>query len=429
MATQQQSSSYVTDTVEQNLDPILGRVAYLFKFTQQSILLIDSESEWYGTLGRHYLGHRPDSNAAFISVNEKMTDIQFRCRVIEQLSPNSIFDPEKPLADTVVNLLTSDAKDISIVIEHTQHLSTQILKELLAFPQQYKSMQPGCDCQILFLGNEEAHTLCNSPAVAEAYDVIQLSARTGKPYINSQTKLDASKNKTKNLPLIPIFVGGLTLLLIISMSMLVFNSGTSDYAQLPEPTMRPTTDAPIIAQTRVETDKPVSVDERNQVDEQAVKLDKQMPISEPAKATGKDVFIALTTSDNRDVIADQAVEVSPEEKPSVILESNTPVINSVVESQATSNTVDIPTAFGDGFHIQFAVLSNKNAVHTYIQNFTAIPLTYYQRKSEISTSYVIVSHSFSSKKEATDMLSTLTKSEGLTGLWIKSGQSIKREIQ
>ena len=72
-------------------------------------LVVDQSQNVYSAVGSQFLGSMPtDHNAAFISVSPKLNDIQIRCRLIEQLFVDTLFDPEEALAVSVLNLLKNN---------------------------------------------------------------------------------------------------------------------------------------------------------------------------------------------------------------------------------------------------------------------------------------------------------------------------------
>jgi DamX protein len=108
-----------------------ARVDYILRFSKHAVLVVDQDANVYSQVASQFLGSLGDDhNAAFIAISPKFNDIQIRCRVIEQLFADTLFDPEQSLAVSLINLAKQENQAIDIVIEHAQFLSVQILHEL-----------------------------------------------------------------------------------------------------------------------------------------------------------------------------------------------------------------------------------------------------------------------------------------------------------
>lgn len=125
---------------------VTARIDYILRYSKQAVLVIAEQTQEYSTLARQYLvtlssenssslsnqeqHNQHQSNVAFVSASLKLNDIQIRCRLIEQLFGNTLFDPEQSLAVSVLRLAKNKAETIAIVVEHAQALSMQIKYEL-----------------------------------------------------------------------------------------------------------------------------------------------------------------------------------------------------------------------------------------------------------------------------------------------------------
>jgi len=108
-----------------------ARVDYILRFSKHAVLVVDQDVNVYSQVASQFLGSLgTDHNAAFIAISPKLNDIQIRCRVVEQLFADTLFDPEQSLAVSLINLAKQERQVIDIVIEHAQFLSVQILHEL-----------------------------------------------------------------------------------------------------------------------------------------------------------------------------------------------------------------------------------------------------------------------------------------------------------
>jgi DamX protein len=108
-----------------------ARVDYILRFSKHAVLVVDQDENVYSQVASQFLGSLADDhNAAFIAISPKLNDIQIRCRIIEQLFVDTLFDPEQSIAVSLINLAKQEKQAIDIVIEHAQFLSVQILHEL-----------------------------------------------------------------------------------------------------------------------------------------------------------------------------------------------------------------------------------------------------------------------------------------------------------
>jgi DamX protein len=108
-----------------------ARVDYILRFSKHAVLVVDQDANVYSQVASQFLGSlATDHNAAFIAISPKLNDIQIRCRIVEQLFADTLFDPEQSLAVSLINLAKQEKHAIDIVIEHAQFLTVQILHEL-----------------------------------------------------------------------------------------------------------------------------------------------------------------------------------------------------------------------------------------------------------------------------------------------------------
>jgi DamX protein len=119
---------------------VTARIDYNLRFSKQVVLVVGNDSEQYSSLASQFLVSLSDVssqntqnsqfNVAFISASSKLNDIQMRCRLIEQLFVNTLFDPEQSLAVSVLRFAKQQGESISIVIDHAHALSLQVKYEL-----------------------------------------------------------------------------------------------------------------------------------------------------------------------------------------------------------------------------------------------------------------------------------------------------------
>ena len=115
---------------------VSARIEYIQRFSKQTVLVIDNDVNVYTHAARQYLINlskdksSQEANVAYVSASSKLNDIQIRCRLIEQLFSNTLFDPETSLAISILHLSKKSKDCLTIVIEHAHALSLQMKYEL-----------------------------------------------------------------------------------------------------------------------------------------------------------------------------------------------------------------------------------------------------------------------------------------------------------
>lgn len=123
---------------------VTARIDYNLRFAKQAVLVVGDNTEQYSQLASQFLVSlskgKPSAihldaqdnhiNVAFVAASSKLNDIQMRCRLIEQLFVNTLFDPEQSLAVSVLRFAKQHGEAISIVIDHAHALSLQVKYEL-----------------------------------------------------------------------------------------------------------------------------------------------------------------------------------------------------------------------------------------------------------------------------------------------------------
>ncbi|NQZ23423.1 MAG: hypothetical protein HRT53_15390 [Colwellia sp.] len=156
-----------------------ARVDYILRFSKHAVLVVDQDESVYSQVASQFLGSLAnDHNAAFIAVSPKLNDIQIRCRIIEQLFTNNLFDPEQSLAVSLINLAKQEKQFIDIVIKHTQYLSLQILHELCQLTDIAK--KANYPIRVLLLGTPQTGTLLANNKSLFNKKISILSGQTGQ---------------------------------------------------------------------------------------------------------------------------------------------------------------------------------------------------------------------------------------------------------
>ena len=109
----------------------VARVDYILRFSKQAVMVVDEQIALCSSVGSQFLSNlSSNNNAAYITMSAKLNDLQVRCRIIEQLFGNTLFDPEQSVAVSLINLVKKHQQPVSIVIDNAQLLSLQLTHEL-----------------------------------------------------------------------------------------------------------------------------------------------------------------------------------------------------------------------------------------------------------------------------------------------------------
>jgi len=173
-ATESQQTSHSVTKISAN-----ARIDYILRFSKQAVLVVDDQLEHCSTVASQFLTALPaDHNAAFISISAKLNNIQVRCRLIEQLFNDELFDPEQSIAVSLVNLIKNKQQAVSIVIENAHLLSLQLIHELCQLAEIAKKAD--YTINVLMLGLPQAGiTVANNRGLFHK-KVSILSAQTGQ---------------------------------------------------------------------------------------------------------------------------------------------------------------------------------------------------------------------------------------------------------
>ncbi|WP_019029577.1 SPOR domain-containing protein [Colwellia piezophila] len=177
---------------------VTTRIAYNLRFTKQAILIVASTNEQYTRLASDFLvslsdtklgGNAKQINVAFVSASEQLNDIQIRCRLIEQLFVNTLFDPEESLAVSILDLAKRHGDVVSIVIDHAHSLSLQVKYELSQLVNLAKKNNLTINV-VLFGLTEAAHQLTINKSLFKNKMVV-IDAETGQVLSLDDKKLVA----------------------------------------------------------------------------------------------------------------------------------------------------------------------------------------------------------------------------------------------
>jgi DamX protein len=211
---------------------VTSRIDYSLRFTKQAVLVIGESTDDYSQVARQYLvavsnQETTQNNTSFISASSKLNDIQIRCRLIEQLFTNTLFDPEQSLAVSVLRLAQQQSDAISIIIEHAQSLSLQIKYELCQLVQ--ASNKLGVSINVVLFGSTKSGQEVSGNKTLFKSKLAIIDALSGKLYSYDDPKL-APTNKPMKIHLWQkVFLAvSVTLLMSTSIGLFIYISDVDD---------------------------------------------------------------------------------------------------------------------------------------------------------------------------------------------------------
>jgi len=439
-----------------------ARIDYILRFSKHAVLVIDDDPEVYTNVGNEFLGSlSQDNNAAFVSLSSKLNDIQIRCRIIEQLFGNTLFDPEQPLSVNVIKLAEAKNEAITIVISNVEYLSLQLSHELCQLAEIAKKLNKTIN--VLLLGKiQSAINLSNNKHLFDN-KVSILSARNGQLISWNSSILKDKKSSGLVKSLIIAFIA---LIILLSLAFIYITLDFSDNSKVIQ--------EDVIAQEEykkafVQPNKTPPIDSLE---------DKE--VLEPVIATSKEVFKLLTTKKN--VIKEETI-VSPMNVSSTTVETAVEAIRKLddeesidnidkdsfqpkplpiselagmpdkieeikeseegmVESQPISSestqldmsTLDVSNnaayyqSYIEGYVIQLASFAKVDGYKSFLNAHKNNPFHGYTRELNGKITYIVTTHVYKSTAQAKQAISVLSAELRNRGPWIKSVQAVNNEI-
>ena len=447
-----------------------ARIDYIFRFSKQAILVINDDLETFAQIGSEYIATLPDEqNTAFVSISPKLNNIQIRCRIIEQLFGNSLFDPEQSLAVSIINFSKIETDAISIVIESAELLSLQLLHELCQLSEIAKKTKRNIN--VLLLGAKETGTEMARNRSLFDHKVSILSAQSGQLISLGSKKLKTgisflSFGKAKKIWL-TAFV---SLLVIVSLLVVLQQRQSIDFSELIEQNFNENNE---IVSTFVLT----KIDKAKKDKAKSSIIDKESVISEQQGASRNDILQAIVTSEVNEIsfkeepntrssinlhndetiegevvksitiklIEPQAISsiknntqivVAPVVKEADFSRSVIEAVTSATESLTKANEVVYKQIDSDhylskntGFVVQIAGFSQFSVFEEFINEYANLDYLGYYRSLNQQKFLVITSLIFPSRFQAEQALISLPIELQERGSWIKSIEAVNSEIQ
>ncbi|MEW6983531.1 SPOR domain-containing protein [Colwelliaceae bacterium 6471] len=433
-----------------------ARVDYILRFSKHAVLVVDQEAKHYSLVGSQYLAALPESqNAAFVSISSKLNNIQIRCRIVEQLFGNSLFDPEQSLAVTLINLAQQDNDKISIVVEHAHLLSLQVMHELCQLAEIAK--KANYEISVLMLGTYGAGSIPADNTVLFDKKLSILSAQSGQ-LIAINSKIFKAPSSFFNFTfgkkiLLSIFVFSCllasTLVALYQRDVLSFSALTDKTSQTTQASNALVTSTDILDNSEsVESmaldqgEANISVNNIASTDEVYASLlgellpneqDLQMGLKiTTGPASPIDIVNAIAMyGDNADGITKQAetLQAKPNNQSSnQILTEESEMDGSMVNTEKSNHGIAYYQQNPSGYVVQYAGIRQQEVVAEFARDHSKLEYHQYQRLLGDSPLFVLTSEIFATRAQAEMKITSLSSKMLKREPWVKPVSMIISEI-
>jgi DamX protein len=427
---------------------VIARIDYIQRFSKQMTVVVDKNSAVYSKIARQYLANisqdssHQEMNVAFVAASSKINDIQMRCRLIEQLFANTLFDPEQSLALSILRLAKKNNGVITVIVEHAQALSLQIKYELCQLVDTAKKTQNNIN--VVIFGLEQAAIEIGQNKTIFDKKTSIVDASSGQVIALDHTRFKNKSSVFKNGIWLKISLASLICLLIILVSWFVLSEHESvNFAALPvassgneNPKIVPKIIKPITSnntQNKLASVSDVHLAILGQDNNQKLLL---------ATAKRDDILQALMLSDS--AIHNSQIVVNLEKTALVITSEQitskqvTPaeVKPTEVKPEKLNNLTSSPETLNEqyylnseeGYVVQITGFSDLSRLQAFIKNNKDLELFSYQRNLNGQQFFVLTSEVYGDKTQARVAISKLPQDLKDLGSFLKSVSTIKREI-
>ncbi|XQW84761.1 SPOR domain-containing protein [Thalassotalea piscium] len=444
-----------------------ARIDYILRFSKHSILVVDESAEACSSVGYQFLDQiSSDHNAAFVSASVKLNNIQIRCRIIEQLFSDSVFDPEQSLAVTIINLLNADPQKLAIVIDNVHCASLQIIHELTQLTLIAKKAK--LEIEVLMLGNYTAGRM-----LAQHKDLFHKKISILSKQSGQLLSLNAKEFKTSGswftLTVSKKWLIALLTVTLISILTVIWlrQQGPSNFAKLPEKTveqlpLNSTADETVLPRFSTTTDETASTND----------IYTALTVSKPVQETivhkdanVNDIVMAIAafeaplTQNNEssasllpdEVLNTAKVSSTIETTPKAAMITETKVValgnhqqsnksepvdpspSSIALTKEIQPTMEFSgsqyyKSFTKGFVIQLSGFTQESIMKEFLADFTSLTFKHYKRLLNGEVMTVLTSKHYATHAEAEQALNTLPESILTRNPWIKTISAINNEI-
>ncbi|HBY86153.1 MAG TPA: hypothetical protein DEO86_09780 [Colwellia sp.] len=457
-----QSTQRLTESESTSADgsiaiSVTARIDYNLRFAKQAVLVVGDNTEQYSHLASQFLvslsNGKPSAiqhdaqnnhiNVAFVAACSKLNDIQMRCRLIEQLFVNTLFDPEQSLAVSVLRFAKQHGEAISIVIDHAHALSLQVKYELSQLVHLAKKSKLAINV-VLFGLTEAAQQLATNKSLFKNKMVV-IDAESGQVVSLEDKKMTLAKNASplalwQKISLASaIVIIGAALIWVYSIiaedvnkqtfstkEQTVLEGQTSQELLLPisndnlgnEKTriMQKKQKAILVEQSTHASKSSDTVQATSEEINHALMTNQLVSPSKKIPAEAGDVLQALAAADNK--IAAKVVDSLDKEV--VIQHRTVEISNSYYQTKSEE--------FGKGYVIQIAGFSDNKLAERFLSLYPEQNLYSYQKQLNGNGFTVITTKAFPNKADAKSIIQSLPMQLIERKPWVKSISSVINEI-
>lgn len=422
---------------------VIARIDYIQRFSKQMTVVVDNNSAVYSKVARQYLANisqessNQEMNVAFVAASSKINDIQMRCRMIEQLFANTLFDPEQSLAVSILRLAKTNNGIITVIVEHAQALSLQIKYELCQLVDTAKKTQKNINVVIFGLEQTAIEVGQNNTIFDKKISIVD--ATSGQVVALEHARFKNKSAMFKNDMWLKISLVSLFGLLILLVCWFLLSEHESfNFTTLPVAPLineQPKSIPTIVSTVKVHTkqNKLASTSDIHL----ALLAQNNNPILPLATAKSDDILQALMLSES--TINETKLPINIEELP--LLSTNTPAILKQVKSNdvnlkksshlnALSITLNEQYYLNSdkGYVVQITGFSDSSRLEAFIQNNNNLKYFSYQKSFNGQNFFVLTTEIFSDQIQAREAMSKLPQSIKDLGSFLKPVSTIKREI-
>lgn len=441
----------INSSIDQNIDNInsqhcdvtsisvTARIDYVLRFSKQLVLVVDDNAQLTSKIASQFLGtltnqqastsqNTSQVNAAFVSASTKLNDIQMRCRFIEQLFSNTLFDPEQSLVISILRLAKTQFESITIVVENAHSLSLQLKYELCQLVEVAKKTSQKINV-VLFANNQATQQIANNKTVF-VNKLSIISAQSGQLIGLNSINIARSKKlfsliSWKKITLLTTIILPLLVLTVFAIT----QRDNFDMATLPD--LFVINKAPLNDNERqlttnvIKNEPPISQD-----------IIANTNIIEQTKASANDINQALlgrVTLTNDFAVETAKNSIAEAEDILSALEINLAKLEKVSHfAQGLLLPVALTPAYyfskQQGYVVQLIGFSDVSMLEKFVQNMNEFEYFSYQRILNEKSFYVLTSPIYETKVQANEYVSSLPQDVQQSGLWIKSLSAVKNEI-
>ena len=434
---------------------VTSRINYNLRFTQQAVIVVGNNTEQYSQLASQFLVNLSDVkptvgklphqdnhiNVAFVSASSKLNDIQIRCRLIEQLFVNTLFDPEQSLAESVLRFAKQHGEAISIVIDHAHALSLQVKYELCQLVNLAKKSKLTINV-VLFGLTEAAQQLAMNKSLFKNKIVI-IDAETSKVInLDDNTMILSNDQSPLSFGQKVSFFSGMVILAIVLfwVYLLIAEDLNQQAFNSTDQTVLEKNNQQIVLPSKLSdtpSNKPVrEMQKKNKVVESLLKLS----VSEVrTQATSEEINQVLMTTFSVAAIETSSAEASDVLQALVIVENK--IDDNIVRAttnELANQTQLVETAtnyyqtkakeYENGYVVQVAGFSDEKLLKRFLLLYPEESFYSYQRQLNNKKFTVITSKVYQNKASAKATIQLLPIQLIERKPWVKSISSVINEI-